>query len=51
VVGCASDTLTPSAYCRTFARLAGARYRELPHTGGHMWMLHEPGAFAELFVA
>ena len=49
VVGCVSDTLTPSSHCREVARLAGARYDEVHHSGGHMWMLRHPTAFARLF--
>ena len=49
VVGCVSDTLTPSGHCREVARLAGARYDEVRRSGGHMWMLRHPSTFAALF--
>ena len=51
VIGCASDTLTPSEHCRELARLAGASYDELQHEGGHMWMLRNQAAFSALFAA
>jgi pimeloyl-ACP methyl ester carboxylesterase len=49
VVACVSDTLTPAAHCRRLARFAGADYRELHLSGGHMWMLRHPSEFAALF--
>jgi pimeloyl-ACP methyl ester carboxylesterase len=48
VVGCAGDTLTPLRHCRRIAELAGARFREIAATGGHMWPVIEPQAFATL---
>jgi pimeloyl-ACP methyl ester carboxylesterase len=48
VVGCVTDTLTPVAHCRRIADLAGAAYRELDVSGGHMWMLRSPGVLAEV---
>jgi pimeloyl-ACP methyl ester carboxylesterase len=42
VVACASDTLVTPAHCRRQAQLLGARYRQLPLLGGHMWMLAGP---------
>ena len=49
MIGCATDTLTTAAHCRRVATLAGADYRELELTGGHMWMLRHPDEFAALF--
>lgn len=46
VVGCAGDTLTPLDHCRRIAELAGARFREIAASGGHMWMVVDPAAFA-----
>jgi pimeloyl-ACP methyl ester carboxylesterase len=46
VVGCRTDTLTPSAHCRRIASLARATYREVDALGGHMWMLADPATFA-----
>ena len=49
VVGCSTDTLVTAAHCRRAADLLGARYRELPLAGGHMWMLDAwPTLAAEL---
>jgi pimeloyl-ACP methyl ester carboxylesterase len=42
VVACVSDTLVTPAHCRRQAQLLGARYRQLPLVGGHMWMLARP---------
>ena len=38
VIACSSDTLTTPDSSRRTARLLGARYREFPHVGGHVWM-------------
>ncbi len=48
VVGCAGDTLTPLDHCRRIAELAGARFSEIAASGGHMWMVVDPAAFAAL---
>jgi pimeloyl-ACP methyl ester carboxylesterase len=49
VVACTTDTLVTAAHCRLAAALLGARYRELPLDGGHMWMLRAwPRLAAEL---
>jgi pimeloyl-ACP methyl ester carboxylesterase len=48
VVGCAGDTLTSLDHCRRIAELAGARFREIAASGGHMWMVVDPTAFAAL---
>jgi pimeloyl-ACP methyl ester carboxylesterase len=48
VVGVAGDTLTPLDHCRRIAELAGARFREVAASGGHMWMVVDPAAFAAL---
>ena len=48
VVACAGDTLTPLEHCRRIAELAGARFREIAARGGHMWMVVDPAAFAEI---
>ena len=42
VVGCTTDTLVTAGHCRQAAALLGARYRELPLEGGHMWMFRRP---------
>jgi pimeloyl-ACP methyl ester carboxylesterase len=39
VIGCSTDTLVTPRHCRRAASLLGARYREVPVEGGHMWML------------
>jgi pimeloyl-ACP methyl ester carboxylesterase len=46
VIGCASDTLTPTGHCRRLAELVGGSYRELDLAGGHMWMLYDRSALA-----
>lgn len=52
VVGCSTDTLVTADHCRRSADLLGARYRELPLAGGHMWMLGAwPALAAELAAA
>jgi len=38
VIGCTSDTLVTPRHTRQSAELLGARYREIPVEGGHMWM-------------
>lgn len=38
VIGCATDTLTTPAHCAKAAGLLGGGYRELPTSGGHVWM-------------
>jgi pimeloyl-ACP methyl ester carboxylesterase len=48
VVGVAGDTLTTLEHCRRIAELAGARFREIAASGGHMWMVVDPAAFAAL---
>jgi pimeloyl-ACP methyl ester carboxylesterase len=48
VVGVAGDTLTTLDHCRRIADLAGARFREVAASGGHMWMVVDPAAFAAL---
>jgi pimeloyl-ACP methyl ester carboxylesterase len=42
VVACSTDTLVTPSHCRRQAQLLGARYRQLPLLGGHMWMLEGP---------
>ena len=42
VVGCTTDALTTCAHCRRLAALAGAEYRELAATGGHIWPVTHP---------
>jgi len=46
VIGCSSDTLVTCDHCRRAARLLGAGYREVEHTGGHLWMIGDPPALA-----
>jgi pimeloyl-ACP methyl ester carboxylesterase len=48
VVGCAGDTLTPVGHCKRIADLAGARFREVSASGGHMWPLIEPAQLVAL---
>jgi pimeloyl-ACP methyl ester carboxylesterase len=49
VIGCTTDTLVTPWHCRRAAELLGARYREIPVAGGHMWMFGCWGRFrAEL---
>ena len=38
VIGCTTDTLVTPRQTRRSAELLGARYREIPVEGGHMWM-------------
>ena len=38
VIGCTTDTLVTPCHTRRSAELLGARYREIPVEGGHMWM-------------
>lgn len=51
VIGCTSDTLVTPDHCRRAARLLGGEYRELEALGGHVWMIHRPGALSDLLAA
>jgi pimeloyl-ACP methyl ester carboxylesterase len=51
VVGCTTDTLVTAGHCRQAAALLGARYRELPLEGGHMWMFRRPWRLARELTA
>jgi pimeloyl-ACP methyl ester carboxylesterase len=51
VLGCTTDTLVTARHSRRAATLLGARYRELPAAGGHMWMLGEWRRFERELVA
>ena len=42
VVGCATDTMTPSSHCRELARLVGGDYREVDAPDGHIWPVTHP---------
>ena len=42
VVGCATDTMTPSSHCRELARLIGGDYREVDAPDGHIWPVTHP---------
>ena len=46
VVGCATDTMTPSAHCRELAALLGAAYREVDAPDGHIWPITHPRLLA-----
>ena len=46
VIGAATDTLVTSLSSRRIADLLAARYVEVPHEGGHMWMFGRWPAFA-----
>src|SRR4051794_41599206 len=47
VVGCSTDTMTPTSLCRELARLIGAQYGEVDAPDGHIW----PVTHAELVRA
>ena len=42
IVGCTTDTMTPTAHCRELARLVGADYREVDAADGHIWPVTQP---------
>ena len=42
VVGCTTDTMTPTAHCRELAALIGAEYREVDAPDGHIWPVTQP---------
>jgi pimeloyl-ACP methyl ester carboxylesterase len=42
VVGCATDTMTPTSHCRELAKLIGADYREVDASDGHIWPFTHP---------
>ena len=42
VVGCTTDTMTPSSHCRELARLIGAEYGEVDAADGHIWPVTHP---------
>ena len=42
VVGCATDTMTPSSHCRELAELMGAEYGEVDAGDGHIWPVTHP---------
>ena len=46
VVGCTTDTLTPSSHCRELALLLGAAYREVDAPDGHIWPITHPRLLA-----
>jgi len=46
VVGCASDSLTPSDYCRALAAVLDAEYREVDAPDGHIWPITQPQLLA-----
>jgi pimeloyl-ACP methyl ester carboxylesterase len=43
VVGCTTDTMTPTSHCRQLAELLGADYREVDAPDGHIWPVTNPG--------
>ena len=42
VVGCTTDTMTPTPHCRELAELIGAEYREVDAPDGHIWPITHP---------
>jgi len=42
VVGCSTDTMTPSSHCRLLATLIGAEYVEVDAPDGHIWPITHP---------
>lgn len=42
VVGCTTDTMTPTAHCRELAGLIGADYEEVDASDGHIWPVTHP---------
>ena len=46
VVGCTTDTMTPTSHCREFAALIGAEYREVDAPDGHIWPITQPQLLA-----
>lgn len=43
VVGCTTDTMTPTSHCRELAALIGGDYREVDAPDGHIWPVTNPG--------
>jgi pimeloyl-ACP methyl ester carboxylesterase len=46
VVGCTTDTMTPTSHCRELAALIGAEYREVDAPDGHIWPITQPQLLA-----
>ena len=42
VVGCTTDTMTPTSLCRELAALIGAEYGEVDAPDGHIWPVTQP---------
>jgi pimeloyl-ACP methyl ester carboxylesterase len=42
VVGCSTDTMTPTSLCRELAGLIGGDYREVDAPDGHIWPVTQP---------
>ena len=42
VVGCTTDTMTPTSHCRELAGLIGGDYREVDAPDGHIWPVTNP---------
>jgi hypothetical protein len=42
VVGCTTDTMTPTSHCRELAELIGAEYGEVDAADGHIWPVTHP---------
>ena len=42
VVGCTTDTMTPTSHCRELAVLIGAEYVEVDAPEGHIWPITHP---------
>jgi pimeloyl-ACP methyl ester carboxylesterase len=47
VVGCTTDTMTPTSHCRELAALIGGDYREVDAPDGHIWPVTNPGLLKE----
>ncbi len=46
VVGCTTDTMTPTSHCRELAAVIGAEYREVDAPDGHIWPVTQPQLLA-----
>jgi pimeloyl-ACP methyl ester carboxylesterase len=46
VVGCTTDTMTPTSHCRELAELIGAEYGEVDAPDGHIWPVTQPELLA-----
>lgn len=46
IVGCTTDTMTPTSHCRELAAVLGAAYREVDASDGHIWPITHPALVA-----